>query len=140
MDEYKLVTDPKIIGPGVWYNIHTKAKLAVDASTKEDFIKEMYFQYHNFPCLNCRNHIQEYMETHPIEPFYTLIDENGKDVGLFKWTWLFHNTVNKRLNKKYMDWETAYNIYNLGESSIKPCTSCGSDKTKIIQNYFNRFM
>ena len=149
------MNDPKKVGPGVWYTLHLKAKLATEQSSKDDFVKEIYFHYHNFPCLNCRTHIQEYVDSHSLKPFMTLIDENGVDVGLFKWTWFFHNTVNKRLGKLYMDWETAYELYNLGDGQIKPCTDCGSsgdkvggkdgknngskvDKKSIVEGYFRQ--
>lgn len=139
----EMTTDPKKIGPGVWSTIHLKAKIALDAVSKEDFVKEMHFHYHYFPCLNCRKHIQEYMDTHPFQPFMTLIDENGVDVGLFKWSWYFHNAVNKRLGKPYMPWETAYELYHLAEHQIQPCTDCGNngkvvDKKKIVETYFRQ--
>lgn len=136
-----MLSDPKKIGPGVWYSIHVKAKLATNPVTKEDFVKEIDFHYHNFPCANCREHIQEYVDTHPLKPFYTLIDENGIDVGLFKWSWYFHNTVNRRLGKPYLSWDDAYEMYNLSEGIIKPCTDCDkkTDKKAIVQGYFRQY-
>jgi hypothetical protein len=135
-----MLSDPIKIGPGVWYSIHVKAKLATTSDTKEDFFKEIYFHYHNFPCANCRSHIQRYVDTHPLEEFHTMIDENGVDVGPFKWTWYFHNSVNKRLGKPYLSWNEAYKMYELDEGNIKPCTDCGDkiDKKAIIQGYFRK--
>lgn len=145
-DHSKLLTDPRVLGPSAWTFIHIKAKLAVDDLTKRNFIDEMYFHYHNFPCLNCRNHIQEYMNTHSFEPFYNMTNPSGREIGMFRWSWLFHNTVNQRLGKPYMSWNTACEMYEINENTFTPCTNCGSDsnnefsktidKTKIVQGYF----
>ena len=132
-----MLSDPKLLGPGLWINIHLKAKKAVDVSSKKDFIDDMYFYYNEFPCMSCRSHIQNYMNTHPFEPFYNMIN-NGRDIGMFKWAWMFHNAVNTRLQKPYLDWETACDMYDIYENTIEPCTNCGEslDKTKIVQGYF----
>lgn len=136
--EYK--TDPKLIGPGIWQIIHLKAKLAIDNQTKKHFIDEMYFHYNNFPCANCRKHIQEYMDSHSFEPFYDMKNNTGTEIGMFKWSWMFHNAVNTRLQKPYLDWNTACEMYQINETVFKPCTNCGEkspmDKNKIVQGYF----
>ena len=123
------LTDPKILGPGIWLTIHLKAKRAIDEQGKRAFISEMFFHYNDFPCGNCREHIQEYMDSHPFEPFYNMKDSSGREIGLFKWSWMFHNAVNTRLHKPYLDWKTAYEMYQLDEDIIKPCTTCGSEKS-----------
>ena len=87
-----------------WDNIH---KMAVDASTnelKEEFGRYIEFLRHNFPCPKCRPHIKKYMKLHPIKSYYN-ITEDGKDVGMAKWSWEFHNDVNKRLFKRQVSWE-----------------------------------
>jgi hypothetical protein len=33
-------------------------------------------------------------------------------LGLFIWTWKFHNAVNTRLRKPVMSWDTAYSLYS----------------------------
>ena len=136
-DHSKLITDPRILGPSAWTFIHIKAKMATDEQT---FIDEMYFHYYNFPCLNCRKHIQEYMNTHPFEHFSGMTNSSGRQIGMFRWSWLFHNTVNQRLEKPYMDWDTACEMYEINEDTFTPCTNCGTDtsvdKTKIVQGYF----
>jgi hypothetical protein len=99
MDRLK---DPKVIGPGIWYIIHLKGMIAKDISTKVSFIKLINELSVNFPCLKCRNHINEYLEHNPI----TLATLNEPE-GLFKWSWEFHNAVNKRLGKNIIDYQSA---------------------------------
>src|SRR5665647_3400175 len=99
-----LLSDPKIIGSGIWYTIHIKAKKAIDDESKKEFMRDMYMHYNEFPCEKCRSHIQEYMDTHPFDPFYNKTNENGREIGMFKWSWMFHNAVNTRLRKPYLDW------------------------------------
>lgn len=140
----KILSDPVKIGPGLWIFIHLKAKNAVDPKGKEEFMSDMNLYYQEFPCAKCRGHLREYMDTHPFEPFMNMKDTNGREIGLFKWTWMFHNAVNTRLHKPYLDWQTVYEMYELDKNEITPCVSCGeeevpilkTDKSKIIQGYF----
>lgn len=86
-----------------WDLIH---KLAVNATTpklKDEF--EQYIKYlgDKFPCPKCRPHIKERLITHPIKNYYNIF-ENNKYIGIAKWSWEFHNTVNTRNNKPTMSW------------------------------------
>jgi hypothetical protein len=95
------VTDVNMtIGPGTWNAIHT---LAFYAKTKEEQASAAYAirtLCRHFPCKSCRQHAHDYIKTHPI-------DSNN----LFKWTWKFHNAVNKNLNKPTMSYKIAYDYY-----------------------------
>ena len=138
MEKPKILSDPAKLG-GMWIFLHLKAKNAINKEGKDAFIDDMYLLYNEFPCAKCRAHIQEYMNLHPFEPFYDLTNDAGKHIGMFKWSWMFHNAVNTRLHKPYLDWATACEMYNLDEDTIVPCTTCGSnpiDKNKIVQGYF----
>lgn len=67
-----------------------------------------------FPCLNCSKHCKEYIHDNPPEKFIgikMIIDEKQEELGLSIWSWTFHNSVNLRLGKPFMDWETYYGIY-----------------------------
>ena len=145
-DPEQMLSDPRIIGPGYWSNIHLKAKYAVDDKTKQEFIAYMWFLADTFPCGNCRKHIRQYLNDHPFDHFYNLRNNKGEEIGMFKWSWMFHNTVNNRIHKPHMEWVTAWGMYN---SDIEPCTDCGDkeeeinvqdkpDTNKIIQGYFMR--
>ena len=52
----KSVTNPKYIGPGVWYTIHSAAKKACisgDFSAKKAFVDLMNYYRTNFSCIKC---------------------------------------------------------------------------------------
>ena len=38
----KLISNPKIIGPGMWISIHIKAKYSTTEETKQEFIDYMF--------------------------------------------------------------------------------------------------
>lgn len=100
-----------IIGPGIWYSIHLKGALATT-----DYLKDMFEEYinelcDNFPCKKCKKHFREFLDKNPIKNYRNIIDKFGEDIGLFKWSWMFHNDVNKRLGKDLIDYELAYQIY-----------------------------
>ena len=134
-----IITDPKIIGPGIWVQIHIKGILAVNEKSKQDFIDFIWFQAETFPCQTCRKHINEYLNSHPFTHLYNAKNEKGEEIGMFKWSWMFHNTVNTRLGKPYMDWNTAWEMYKDYREGVVPCTeNCGDkpDPKEIINNYF----
>jgi hypothetical protein len=139
----KIVSNPAQIGIGMWISIHLMAKNATNIYTKNSFIDYMYMLSQEFPCGKCRTHIQEYLKTHSFDPFMDMQNENG-DIGMFKWSWIFHNAVNTRLGKPYLDWNTALEMY-YPEPTSQICTNCDEhtesplnkiDKKSIIQGYF----
>lgn len=101
------ISDPKVFGPGMWYSIHISA---IQLS-EDNFITYIKGIIPKIPCLKCREHAVEYLKNNPIEHFKGIKDNNGEFVGMFKWSWIFHNNVNQRLNYKVLDWDTAYNMY-----------------------------
>lgn len=106
-------TNPEYIGPGFWINIHSMARRSGEIGTMEmkmQFIDYMRSLTSSFPCGVCRNHIKEYLDNHPFNSYMT-IKYNGVDVGLFKWSVDFHNTVNNRLGKEVLSFETAHDMY-----------------------------
>lgn len=130
MDEITFPSDPTIIGPGIWFVIHRTARDAVNGETINEFISLMNRLRYSFPCQKCRRHIDEYMSTHPFEPFFNLTDREGIKIGMFKWSWLFHNAVNTRLGKPYVDFETALRLFpeDVTEISAAVCTKgCGEE-------------
>ncbi len=114
-DKDKLLSNPLYIGPGAWFLIHTTAKKACATggfTSKKEFIELMANLRNEFKCLVCRTHIAEYIDSHPYDSYWNITDPvSGKDVGLFKWSVDFHNAVNKRLNYKILDWNTAYSLW-----------------------------
>lgn len=122
------ITNPKYVGPGVWLLIHQKAASVKTTKDQMDYIAFVHSVCENFPCKFCRGHCKEYIEEHPLEDYINVyIKENKRKlyIGLFIWSWKFHNSVNQRLNKALMDWETAYAIYVENNESKKVCSkSC----------------
>lgn len=109
------LTDPTYIGPGMWTNIHQQAMRAKTRQEQLDFIKYMTNICIDFPCLNCRTHCTKYIEKCPMKDYMNVkIKINNKliVIGMFIWSWKFHNAVNTRLNKSIMNWDTAFSIYS----------------------------
>lgn len=118
---FKDHTDPKYIGPGHWFVMHSNA---IKAKTKKEItecIQSIKKLCKEFPCVVCRTHSSEYLKNHPIEKdadTLILIDKNKKELGLFMWTWKFHNSVNFRTKKPLMNWSTAYNLFAEKQSQV----------------------
>ncbi len=104
-------TDPKAVGAGLWWYIHSKAKEATTEELIDEFIDIMNYFAKKFPCQTCRKHIIEYIKTHQPQELRNLTNEQGERIGMFKWSWLFHNAVNTRIGKPYVDWETAIGMF-----------------------------
>ncbi len=112
-------TITKIISPGIWYSIHI---IAINISNYNDhylFIKYLQTIIFNFPCEECQQHAINYIKTHPFEPYKDDYFQ-GKYVGFFRWSWKFHNLVNKRLHKPMLNWNDAYRLY----TNPQICKSC----------------
>ena len=120
----KQISNPATFGPGIWYVIHLKAKNAKDESAKIQFKNFLEDVIQNLPCSTCQQHATTYYQSNPLKDYW-YVKENGEEIGLFKWTWNFHNTVNNRLKKPYVNWENAKMLFDT-ESGV--CTSdCGGD-------------
>ncbi len=121
-EDINKLSDPTVVGPGTWWLIHTKAKAAVNDKLIDEFINLMYFLVKNFSCKKCRKHIKQYIDTHPFSDLKNLRGGDGERIGMFKWSWMFHNAVNTRINKPYVDWETAVEMfYDEPEVCSKNC-------------------
>ena len=143
------LSDPEVVGPGNWWLIHVKAKAATNDVLTDDFIDHMYFLAENFSCGNCRKHIQQYIESHPFDDLKNLRNDEGERIGMFKWSWLFHNAINTRIGKPYVEWETAVEMfYQDQEICSKNCEKAAEQteqietipitdrKSKLAQGYF----
>jgi|SRR6056297_483022 len=113
--------DMKNVLHGIWLCIHRNA---IRATTKErisQFRDSFIDTIENLPCSNCKNHALEYLRSHPMrENCHVLF-------YYFTWTWEFHNAVNRRIGKREMHWQEAYDRYADGDPYI--CSKeCGNDK------------
>ncbi len=64
--------------------------------TPQDLTTAVTDYQDNFPCVDCREHFTELLETHPFPLEYV---QTESDCQI--WTWLTHNLVNVRLNKPW---------------------------------------
>lgn len=103
-------TDPTIIGPIIWNLLHKQSYNAQTPEKERRFITLMEDICYDFPCKACRGHCTEYIKNHPMLDYAGSMTE-GKRLGLFIWTWKFHNAVNARLKKPIMSWSTALSLY-----------------------------
>jgi hypothetical protein len=94
-----------------WDRIHKLAVNAHSDNLKEEFEKYIRYLASNFPCPRCQPHILERMLSHPIKNYYYMLDEKGRDIGLAKWSWEFHNAVNERTGKQKFSWEKFIDKY-----------------------------
>lgn len=118
------ISNPASFGPGIWYCIH---RMARDATTNDKKVKFKEFienMIQNLPCQTCVDHATTYYKSRPLDQFWNM-KENGDDIGLFRWSWEFHNTVNQRLKKPIVNWENAKKLFSQ-EDGV--CTSdCGNE-------------
>ena len=94
-----------------WDKIH---RMAVNATTDElvkEFTEYMEYLGNNFPCPKCRPHIQKRLKDHPVSNYYGTKDKDGKEIGVAKWSWEFHNAVNQRLKKNIVTWDSFVSKY-----------------------------
>jgi hypothetical protein len=114
-----------VYGPGTWLSIHLLAYNANDDRSKMSFIDFMELLRNGYPCAKCRKHMSDYILSHPIHSYW---NENR---GFFKWSWLFHNAVNRRLGKPLLDYESAIGLYS-GASHV--CTA-GCDEESTVRDW-----
>lgn len=100
--------------PGRWESIHLTGAWVDNPQKFAFFCSWIRHQIENMKCQDCINHAREYMENNPPE----------KADDAFVWTWQFHNTVNRRLGKSEMPYQTAREMYL--QKGLTNCASgCG---------------
>lgn len=130
---FKDITDPTYVGPGTWNIIHRFARRATTPSLENQFIEMMKIICQEFPCKVCRGHCTEYITNNPLEQ-YKGIKDDKELIGMFLWSWKFHNAVNLRLKKPLMSWETAINLYSPEAANSDTCSSkCTEAEDKTIK-------
>ena len=125
----KKISNPASFGPGIWHNMHVMARDATTEDKKKKFKDFLEYIISNLPCSTCQQHASDYYKANPLNSFWN-VKEDGNEVGMFKWAWNFHNTVNNRLKKPYVNWEVAKMLYS-EEDGV--CTSeCGDTVPETI--------
>lgn len=98
-------------GRAQWNFMHRVALECQSNADKRWFKKYLFHLSQHFPCEQCRDHMQKMFKMHPINSYWD-VKIKGKDVGMFKYSWMIHNEVNKRLGKPTVDFEVAYMLWN----------------------------
>ena len=119
------LTKPTVFGPGTWFCIHILARKAYGEKRRDEYQNIVMIILSSLPCNTCRQHALDYIANNPISKAPYKANDNGEDLTLFHWTWLFHNAVNRRLGKSQMSWDKAVALY--GEEGV--CMSGCGDKS-----------
>ena len=123
-------SDPVTTGPGLWYLIHLTAHDANTPQRIKEYIPFLRKIVAKHPCGVCRHHGSKYLNMFPPEKHINT-KRDGKLTGMFFHSWMFHNTVNDRLDKKIMPYQTDWDIFDSLDEKVcqKDCggsTSSGS--------------
>lgn len=111
----------KYMGPGFWYIIHKIAYLVTVTLDEDDAIVKIKRLIDIFPCDDCSNHGKNYYMNNPIEMYKGVKDNNEKLIGIYLWTFYFHNAVNAKLKKPAMRLEDSYQLYSGDEKCEDLC-------------------
>lgn len=119
-------TNPKYIGPGVWYALHSLSANACKNPTKEN-ISAFYVFVEiiktSFACNKCRLHFTEFCNMYPPIQF----EKSQKKDALFLWSWACHNNANTLTNKQLLEYEKAHAIHF--NTQICMLEDCGGTST-----------
>lgn len=127
--DISIFSDPVKIGPGIWFKMHIDAINAITDVLKEAFIININAVCNNFKCKKCQLHFRKFIDTHPLKNYWYIKDTEGRDIGIFQWTWELHNQVNRFLKKYEPTLEEAYKFYADPETGA--CFNCDTSN-KII--------
>lgn len=91
-----------------WERLHRCQSVAELTETVADYRE-------NFPCVDCRDHFQALLGTHP---FPLELVHTPADVRV--WTWFTHNLVNLRLNKTWESYDIMDECPPHGRTPLAP--------------------
>lgn len=123
-DTNSFPSNPEKIGPGIWFYLQLKSRHSNDDSSIQEFLRDFELIIQNFPCMKCRKHMLEYVRDHNPNS-YVSYTYNNQRLGMFRYIWEFHNTVNSRLGKPLISWEDALRMFSAPEHI---CTHCDANK------------
>lgn len=103
----------KYLGPGIWYVIHIQALMCTTQSKQQEYCRFLRGLLLALPCKMCVKHATEYLLNHPPEDDIMKVEERIKGkFSMFRYTWVFHNFVNRSLVKKRYSFDDAYEFYS----------------------------
>jgi len=103
-------------GPGIWYVIHSLSIEIENEYELEIFKQTLMNIFDTLPCPECKKHANEYYKKNPIDRSLLDLHIEGNykydfSIGVFRWTWMFHNFVNQQLEKDLLEFDTALSLY-----------------------------
>lgn len=125
------ISDPRKIGPGSWGVMHSLARKNTSLEGQKFVIRVIEDIIRTFPCMECRGHAMEYLAKNPLHtssPKGVGGEDGGNEFTVFEWTVDFHNFVNKRLHKDYIDVQDALKLWS-GENVC--LEDCGEESIEI---------
>lgn len=124
-------SDPETWGPHVWKVIHIFTTNYPDVPTEEE--KQSCIQFFTalgdmLPCSKCTTHYKEYLNEH----YQEFIKSVDNPTALSEFFFMFHEQVNRRLNKKPLplEKEKLFSKYETSKSQV--ClSSCSEERQKL---------
>lgn len=96
-----------ILGSALWDDIHLGALSCENIVDKMHYHRWIHSIYDSIHCGGCKKHMLEYLQKYPVDSHFQPEMLNGVDVALYRWSWMFHNDVNKRLYRRQPPFEEA---------------------------------
>lgn len=120
-----------VFGPAYWEVIHTASYLASENKDYESFYILFDQLIKHFPCETCREHATEYKTKN--KPSDNLVFEYlGRNLGLFRYTFMFHNWVNREIGKPMLKFYDILAKYDKLLGPEKPkCAACDAVKKAV---------
>jgi len=109
--DYANTGNPEVWGPAMWFSLHNGAARypnnpsPIWRERMKSFIQGLPVM---LPCQDCSDHANAFIESR-IKFIDNIV---GNKQNLFTFFWEFHNSVNKRLGKRIVSFQEAYNIYH----------------------------
>ena len=104
--------NPAIVGPGIWFTIHHMARYSITPDKINNFINFIHSLTSSFPCEPCKKQFMKYVRDHPLENYRETKNVSMEYVGMFIWSWKFHNAVNERLRKPLVEYEVVLEMFS----------------------------
>lgn len=114
-------------GPGYWDIIHTQAINVKNSIDEDNFIILLKKKFESFPCKECSTDALRYLRENDIKKYKGIKldsvsdDKEDRLIGMFNWTVIFHNYVNKKLGKPIMSFDDAYIMYTDDSKCSEGC-------------------
>ena len=115
-------TNADRVGPGIWWVLHSTSHHNIALFEK---LFKLLLKY--FPCVTCREHMNEYNMVTPLASY-------GRS-NYPTYMWSFHDDVDTKLSKESVPIEIVLKFFKDSESCKKGCTSDSQNDTHHYGSY-----